>query len=140
MTDAVTIDEKTRLRRFWLRTILVIGILWGFLPFVMAPFITKGPNDTYFDIFASVLNSITILPACTLAFWYRRIACIWLSINAVVIAAALVTFIARTGKFEAMMIIEVGGPIVFAVWLDVLEALRWPAALEARKKKAVGSV
>ena len=136
MTDAIATNPKTEMRRFWLRTLLAIGILWGFMPFVLTPFITKGPADSYFDIAASILNSLTILPACALAFWHRRIACVWLSVNAVIIGAALARFIHRTGKFETMMIVEVAGPILFALLLDVIEALRWPAALEKRKPKA----
>lgn len=104
------------------------------MPFVLAPFITKGPNDTYFDIFASVFNSLTLLPACALAFWFRRVASIWLTINAVVIAVALAMFILRTGNFEVWMIVQVVGSVGFAVWLDVVEARRWPAPLNARKK------
>lgn len=136
MTDAIVADQKLEMRRFWLRTLLAVGILWGFMPFVLTPFITKGPHDSYFDIVASIINSLTILPACTLAFWHRRIACVWLSINAVIIAVALFTFIHRTGKLESMMAMEVAGPIVMALLLDLLEARRWPAALEKRKAKA----
>ena len=136
MTDAIAIDPRTEMRRFWLRTLLAVGMLWGFMPFVLAPFITKGPADSYFDIAASISNSLTILPACALACWHRRIACVWLSINAVIIGAALVRFVHRTGRFETMMIVEVAGPILFALLLDILEALRWPAALEKRKPKA----
>jgi hypothetical protein len=124
------------MQQFWLRVLLVMGMLWGFLPLVMAPFISKGPQDTDFDILASVLNSLTILPACALAFRHRRVACVWLSINAAILAMALATFIARTGRYETMMILEVAGPIVIALWLDVVEARRWPGALGPRKAKA----
>ena len=116
--------------------LLAIGMLWGFLPFVMTPFITKGVNDTNFDIFASVLNSLTVLPACALGLRYRRIACAWLSVDALILGTALVTFIARTGKFETAMILEVAGPIAIALCLDIVEARRWPAALETRESKA----
>lgn len=136
MTDAVWADDKARTRQFWLRTILVVGILWGFLPLVMAPFITRGAHDSTYDVAASILNSLTILPACALAFWHRRIACIWLSVNAVVLAGALADFIRRTQKLDWTMIAEVAGPIVFAVFLDYVEARRWPAALEKRSAKA----
>ncbi len=136
MANADRLDETSRTRRFWLRVLLAIGMLWGFLPFVMTPFITKGASDSSFDIFASVLNSLTVLPACALALRYRRIACVWLSINAVLIGTALATFIARTGKFETMMILEVAGPIAIAVCLDIVEALNWPRALETRVAKA----
>jgi hypothetical protein len=132
MMEVVFMDERARARQFWLRTLLVIGILWGFLPFITVPFITRGANDTHFDIFASVLNSLTIMPACALAFWHRRIASVWLSLNAVVLAAALATFIRRTRKFDSMMIAEVVGPILFALFLDFIEARRWPPAVEKR--------
>lgn len=136
MAQAHTLDDKARMQQFWLRTLLVIGILWGFLPFVMTPFITKGAHDTTYDIVASLMNSLTILPACVLAFWHRRIACVWLSVNAVVLAGALATFIRRTGHADSMTIAEVVGPILFALCLDVVEARRWPAALEKRPAKA----
>lgn len=136
MTGALWTDEKARLRQFWLRTLLVVGVLWGFLPFVMAPFITKGAHDTTYDIVASILNSLTILPACTLAFWHRRIACIWLSVNAVVLAGALTDFILRTRKFDSTMIAEVAGPVLFALLLDFIEARRWPAAVDKHPAKA----
>jgi thiamine transporter ThiT len=136
MTSAVTIDEKSRMPRFWLRTLLAIGMLWGFLPFVMAPFITKGPSDTIFDIFASIFNSLTVLPACIFALWHRRIACIWLSIDSVLLLIAVTTFIRRTGKFELAMILEVAVPIAIALCLDFMEARRWPGAVDASKAKS----
>ncbi|HEX8711051.1 MAG TPA: hypothetical protein VF730_04195 [Terracidiphilus sp.] len=128
-------DERKQTRQFWLRVLLIVGILWGFLPFVMTPFITRAANDTFFDIFASVLNSLTILPACALAFWHRRVACVWLTVNAVVLAIALAGFIQRTRKFDTMMIVEVVGPVLFAILLDILEILRWPPAIEGRPAK-----
>jgi len=133
MTAATGTGETAGNRQFWLRTLLVAGILWGFLPFVTVPFITRGAHDTTFDIFASVLNSLTILPACSLAFWHRRVACFWLSTNAIVLAVALTTYIHRTGRFESAMILEVAGPILFALCLDFIEARRWPAALRRRR-------
>ena len=136
LTGAAWTDDQARLRQFWLRTFLVIGILWGFLPFVTALFITKGAHDTTYDIVASVLNSLTILPACALAFRHRRIACIWLSVNAVVLAGALAGFIQRTRKLDWTMIAEVVGPVLFALFLDYAEARRWPAAVERRSAKA----
>ena len=136
MSDAVWTSEQARTRQFWLRTFLVIGILWGFLPFITVPFITRGPADTYYDIFASVLNSLTVLPACALAFWHRRFACVWLSANAVVLSIALATFIRRTGNIDRLMIAEVAGPVLFAICLDFVEAWRWPAAVEKRAAKA----
>jgi hypothetical protein len=129
-------DEQARGRQFWLRVFLVIGMLWGFLPLIMAPFITKGTYDTSFDIFASILNSVTILPACALAFWHRRVACVWLSINGALLAIALVTFVGRTGKVDALTTVEVAGPVLIALCLDYFEARRWPPAVNPRSAKA----
>ncbi len=129
-------DEKARARQFWLRVFLVIGMLWGFLPFIMTPFITKGAYHTSFDILASVLNSLTILPACALAFWRRRVACIWLSIDGALLTIALATFIGRTGKVDVLMTIEVAGPVLIALCLDYFEARHWPPAVSPRQAKA----
>ena len=137
MTDAATMDEKARMRQFWLRVLLTLGMLWGFMPFVLLPWIRKGAHDSSFDILASVLNSLTVLPACALAFWRRRIACVWLSVNAVVLPVALATYIARTGRYGGLMIAEVAGPVLIALCLDVIEALRWPPAKETRTAKAL---
>ncbi len=128
-------NEQSQMRQFWVRVLLTVGILWGFLPFVMAPFITKGAGFTDFDVFASVLNSLTVLPASTLAFWHRRISCVWLSVNAVVLPIALATYMERTGRVNALMIVEVAGPVLIAVCLDVVEALGWPAAKGTRAAK-----
>ena len=125
-------NEQSQMRQFWLRVLLTAGTLWGFLPFIMTPFITKGQGFTDFDIAASVLNSLTVLPASVLAFWHRRIACVWLSVNAVVLPVALATYIARTGEVNAHMIAEVAGPVLIALCLDVTEALRWPPAKGTR--------
>ncbi len=108
-------------------------MLWGFLPFITAPFITRGPGDTFFDVFVSVFNSATILPACALAFWHRRTACVWLTVNAVLLAVALAGFILRTGQWHLWMIVQVAGPVAFAVSLDIAEALCWPPAVNPRK-------
>jgi hypothetical protein len=134
MTTAAAIDDRFAKRQFWLRSLLVVGLLWGFLPFITAPFITRGPNNTHFEVLASVVNSLTILPACALAFWHRRIACIWLTINAALIGSALATFIHRTGQFNTWMIVQVAGPILFALLLDFFEARRWPPAVNPRRR------
>ena len=137
MTDATAMNEKQQEKQFWLRVLLTVGMLWGFLPFIMVPYITKGQGFTDFDIMASVLNSLTVLPASALAFWHRRIACVWLSVNAVVLPVALATYIERTGRSDGLMIAEVAGPVLIALCLDVIEALRWPAAKETRTAKAL---
>lgn len=128
-------DDPAQTRQFWLRVLLTVGMLWGFLPFIMVPFITKGVHDSTFDIAASILNSLTVLPASVLAFWHRRIACVWLSVNAVVLATALATYLWRTGNFNGLMIAEVAGPVLIALCLDAVEARHWPATRGAAEVK-----
>ncbi len=129
-------DEKARGRQFWLRFLLVLGMLWGTVPFITTPFITRGANFTVFDIVASVFNSLTILPACVLAFWHRRTACLWLTVDGVLLVIALGTFIRRTGQFRSDTIVGVAAPIALALFLDYVEARRWPSAVNPRKAKA----
>lgn len=76
-------DEKPGLQQFWHRSLLVMGILWGIIPLVTLPFIIRGTNDSSLDILAAISNGLTIFPASVLAFWHRRIACVWLSINGI---------------------------------------------------------
>ena len=132
MIDAARRNQRSQACRFWLRCLLVVGILWGFLPFVTAPYIARGVNDSFFDVLASVVNSLTVLPACALAFWHRRTACVWLSVNAVLLAIALATYLQRTRRFDAGMILQVIGPIAIALCLDFMEIRRCPGAVDPR--------
>jgi ABC-type proline/glycine betaine transport system permease subunit len=96
----------------------------------MTLFIVRGPDDTSFDILAAALNSLTILPASILAFWHRRIACVWLTVNAVLLISALGSWTLKTHEYEIGAIIGCSGSVALAIFLDVAEALRWPPALD----------
>jgi hypothetical protein len=125
---SVAMDEQSRLRQFYLRCLLAVGILWGFLPLIMLPFVFRGANDSSLDVLAAVLNGFTILPASVLAFWHRRVACIWLTINAVFVVSRM--DLSRVREYGAGSIIGVMGSVLLAILLDAAEARGWPGALE----------
>jgi Na+-driven multidrug efflux pump len=130
MTNDARNDERPLFRQFWLGVLLALGILWGTGIFVTVPLVFRGANDTSFDVFASVFNGLTILPACALAFWHRRVACIWLSVNAAMVAIAMISSIARTREFSLVAMVGAAVSVCVALCLDYMELWRWPTALE----------
>jgi hypothetical protein len=129
MTDVDRVEEKSRMRQFWLRVLLVLGLLLGGMPFITAPLAFGGMNETPLDVFAAVFNGFTVLPACALAFWHRRGACIWLTVNAATMVTAISLNMERTRHFNLGALIGAAGPVFVALCLDYMELRRWPAAL-----------
>jgi hypothetical protein len=123
-------DEKSRLRQFWLRFLLAFGILWGTIPLITVPFVFQGTNDSTFDVLAAVCNGLTILPACILAFWHRRVACIWLTLNGAMLVSVLTSFARRTHEHILQAVIGVAVPVLIAICLDFMEMRHWPGALD----------
>ena len=131
-------DEQSRLRQFYLRVLLAIGIFWGTALLIVVPFVFRGENDSTFDVLVAVSNGLTILPACILAFWHRRVACIWLTINGAMIAIAATSFAQRThAHYDVGTIISFLVPVLIAVCLDVIEMKHWPGALEREMSSAL---
>ena len=128
-------DEQAILRRFYLRCLLVVGMLLGGMPFITAPLALHGIIEAYPNLVAAVVNGLTVLPATALAFWHRRIACIWLSINAVILVVGWVG-LAHTGRqFDPVGIAGICASIGLALCLDVIELRRWPAALGGSQRR-----
>jgi len=123
-------DASSGDRQLWLRLLLALGIMWGFIPLITVLFIFRGAEDTTFDILAAVLNSLTILPACVLAFWHRRLACIWLTVNAAILLAAFASFANRTHIYGKGGVVGLAGSVFLAICLDLAELKRWPGALD----------
>lgn len=132
MTAQVTLPEEADFRQFWLRCLLVVGMIWGVIPLITLPFITRGNTDSTLDVWAAVLNGLTILPASVLAFWHRRMACVWLTINAGVVVTSMTLFISRNHDLRVGSIIGACISALLAVFLDVAEARQWPDALNRR--------
>jgi hypothetical protein len=122
-------DEQF-LRQLWLRLVLVLGILWGTIPLITVPFIFRGTNDSAFDVLAAVSNGPTILPACILAFWHRRLACIWLTINGALVVTAFISYARRAQQYHLGTIIGVAVSVLIAIGLDFMEMRLWPGALD----------
>lgn len=123
-------DEKSRLRQYWLRVLLVIGLLWGTMPPITIAFVILGWQGSQFVLFALIFNAATVLAACALAFWHRRTACVWLTINALLNAAALAMCVRQPNLLDMPDIAALAGPVVIAAILDYMEIKRWPGALE----------
>jgi hypothetical protein len=121
-------DMKSVDRQFWLRFMLVIGMLCGTMPLIALPLTLHGWNGSVGGLFATAFSALTVLPACALAFWHRRIACIWLTIS-----GFLVTAMAVTRQFPGLdvgAIFNLASAVVMACTLDYTEIARWPGALE----------
>lgn len=129
MANDLSIDEKPQMRQFWLRALLVVGLLWGGMPFLTLPLVLMGVISAPLGLVAALVNGLTVAPACTLAFWHRRAACIWLSLNAVVCGVAMVLSEHQTDDRYIVAVISLAGSIAIAVCLDFMEVRRWPAAI-----------
>jgi len=101
-------------------------MLWGLIPLITLPFASGGPTDTPWDVWAAVLNGFTLLPASALVLWHRRIACIWLTLNALVIVIALTAFTLRNHTQHVGVFIGAFVPIFLAIFFDIAEVRRWP--------------
>ena len=125
----MTFDEKQQTRQFWLRALLVVGLLWGGMPFLMLPLVLMAVVPAPLGLGIALVNGLSLAPACTLAFWHRRAACIWLSANAVacLIAMAWSKHQASDAYFVAM--VSLTGSVLIALFLNFMEIRRWPAAL-----------
>ena len=130
-------NEQERVRQLWLRTLLVIGLVWGLTPLITLPFITRGMNDSTLDVWAAISNGLTLLPASVLAFYHRRLACIWLSVNGALVVTSMSTYVLRTHSHPVASMIGAGVSAAVAVSLDVMEVQGWPEALDRRTRSGV---
>ena len=119
------------MQQFYLRTVLTVGVIWGgFLLVQLLVFVlTPGSKGTALDSVSVVVNCLSVFPACVLAFWHRRAACVWLAANGILIALTTVSFIVETHRYDWGLILSVLFSIALAVCLVVIEIRRWPAAL-----------
>lgn len=123
-------DETARLRQFYLRFLLVVGMLWGGMPFLTAPLVNRGMGNSPLAVLTALFGSLSILPACALAFWRRRVACVWLTFASVVLIAGSIATVRSGERLGGWEMVGIAGCIVIALWLDFMELQRWPGALE----------
>ena len=77
------------------------------------------------------MNGLTITPASALAFWYRRIACIWLTINGVLVMIAMSSYVLRTQEYRIGAMVGAGVSALYALTLDMIEIRHWATARES---------
>ena len=121
-------DMKSAERQFWLRFLLVVGMLCGTMPLITLPLTVRGWNGSAFGLCATAFSALTVLSACALAFWHRRTACIWLTINAAMIV--LWAVLRQLPVLDLGAIFNLTSPIVLASALLYMEIARWPDALK----------
>lgn len=119
------------MQQFYMRTVLAVGVLWGayLLVQLLVFALSHGSTASFLTKSAFVVNCLTVAPACTLAFWRRRAAFVWLVLDAILIAAAAVVYTLRTHLFGPDLVGGAAGSILLAVFLLVTENRRWPGAL-----------
>lgn len=105
-------------------------MLWGGMPFVTGPLVARGTIQSHFAITAALFSSFTILPACALAFWRRRLACVWLTANAIAILWVWGASLRSGHLIHFTESVGILGAVALAATLDFMELRHWPRALE----------
>jgi hypothetical protein len=124
-------NDKSSLERFWLRVLLLGGLVWGVIPLITLPFITRGLQESSFDVWAVIVNGLTVTPASVLAFWHRRLACIWLTINGALVVTAVGSYVLRTQEYRVGAIAGASVSALYAIALDLVELRKWATARES---------
>lgn len=124
-------DEQQISQQFWLRVVLAIGLLWGTLLLVelLAFLITATNYGAPLDLIAHLSNSLTLAPVCFLAFWRRRMACVWLVFNGLLVAASVVGSVLRTHQVSPVSLVVAAVSVLLTIFLVTTEIRRWPGAL-----------
>lgn len=118
-------------QQFNLRVLLVIGLLWGgaLLVQLLLYLMTGGSPSPSLASRAFVVNCLTVGPACLLAFWFRRAACLWIALDAILAAAAALHAAPGAPTYGPILIVSPIVPILLAAALIFIELRRWPPAL-----------
>ena len=118
-------------RQFNLRVLLVIGLLWGgaLLVQLLVYLMTGASPSPSLASRAFVVNCLTVGPACLLAFWFRRTACAWMLLDAILAAFAALHATPGAPTYGPIVVVSPIVPILLAVALIFIELRRWPAAL-----------
>ncbi len=123
-------DQTARLRQFYLRCLLVAGMLWAGMPFITAPLVNRGPGDSALSVLTAIFGCSSILLASALAFWHRRVACLWLTFASALLIAASIISARLDQPFGTWELAGIAGCVALAACLDFMELQRWPGALE----------
>lgn len=124
-------------QQFNLRVLLVIGLLWGgaLLVQLLVYLMTGAGQPPSLASRAFVVNCLTVGPACLLAFWFRRAACLWIALDAILAAAAALHAAPGAPTYGPILIVSPIVPILLAAALIFIELRRWPPALTRNKSR-----
>jgi hypothetical protein len=130
-------NEQARSQQFNLRVLLGIGLLWGaaLLVQLLLYLMTGGSQPPSLASRAFVVNCLTVGPACLLAFWFRRIACAWIALDAILAAAAALHAAPGAPTYGPILIVSPIVPILLAAALIFIELRRWPPALTRNRSR-----
>jgi hypothetical protein len=124
-------NKQSLNQQFNLRVLLVIGLLWGgaLLVQLLVYLMTGASQPPSLASRAFVVNCLTVGPACLLAFWFRRTACAWMLLDAILAATAALHAAPGAPTYGPVLIVTPIVPILLAAALVFIELRRWPAAL-----------
>lgn len=138
--EAVSIEEREDLRRFWGRVVFFLGMLAGMTPMAVPPLALSslGAQTAMLEVLALMAFSVSVLPASILAFWQRRLATAWLLLAGVAAAVLVLTEqhvlaargIARDYGSDYLFVI----PLALGAFGIFTEASRWPSLLDRRTR------
>jgi hypothetical protein len=139
-SDALQIALRDDLRRFWSRFVYFMGMMAGLLPLITLPanLFTISTTNPAIVALAQVINAATVLPASALAYWQRRVASIWLIVDAAMgIFARIEHPLKGTENWALFGVLGVGIPLFLGVFGLVTEWTGWPSLLEKKKAQSV---
>jgi hypothetical protein len=99
------------------KVIIGFGSIWGLYAFggMLFSSFTIGTNDSAPEVFAILLNGLTILPSCILAIWFMRYAAIWLMLLSPITAFGLVYQVVHSrnaaGDYWELIVAAIPGAI-----------------------------
>jgi hypothetical protein len=81
------------------KVIIGFGSIWGLFALggMLFSSFTIGTNDSAPEVFAILLNGLTILPSCILAIWFMRYAALWLMALFPITASGVVYQVIHSG-------------------------------------------
>lgn len=136
MDSSAIMNKSEQSQQFNLRVLLVVGLLWGgallvqLLLFFMTYSVVTGNKGTPVYMAAFLFNCVTLGPACVLAFWRRRLACVWIVLDALLAIASVLLATPREPSYGPAIVVSPIVPILLAAALVFIELRRWPGALE----------
>jgi len=137
LTEEVKKQLRDDLRRFWSRLVYFLGMMAGFLPLITLPanLFTIGSTNPAIVAFAQVFNAATVLPASALAYWQRRVASLWLTVDAMLGIFAGMEHPVKGVENWILFALTVGIPLLLGGFGLITEWTGWPPLLD-RKQKA----